>query len=177
MNLRLGITGKLLIWFLAIIAIFYGTILVLYINVQQVVGLSGSIVAKNYAIASTTKKMMEALLNMEENRQKYQLLKKDDYLTFFNEAQISFEDNLSQVVRLTTMGHTISQSWQEISQAYRLLTKIHLKQERCAEAKATLDLALTTTRTNQYRYGELQTIVLQAQWQHQCGDRETARSV
>ena len=96
MNLRLGITGKLLIWFLVIIAIFYGTILVLYINVQQVVGLSGSIVAKNYAIASATKKMMEALLGMEESRQKYELLKKDDYLTFFNEAQNTFEENLSQ---------------------------------------------------------------------------------
>lgn len=120
MNLRLGITGKLLIWFLVIIAIFYGTILVLYINVQQVVGLSGSIVAKNYAIASATKKMMEALIGMEESKQKYELLKKDDYLTFFNEAQRSFEDNLSQVVRLTAMGHDISDSWQTISQSYEM---------------------------------------------------------
>ena len=65
MNLRFGITGKLLVWFLVIIAIFYGTILVLYINVQQVVRLSGSIVAKNYAIASGTKKMMETLLSFK----------------------------------------------------------------------------------------------------------------
>ena len=120
MNLRIGITGKLLIWFLVIIAIFYGTILVLYINVQQVVGLSGSIVAKNYAIASATKKIMEALLSMEENKQKYQLLKKDDYLTFFNEAQSSFEENLTQVVQLTTMGHAISDGWRDISQAYEM---------------------------------------------------------
>jgi len=118
MRFRLGITGKLLIWFLVIIAIFYGTILVMYINVQQVVGLSGTIVAKNYAIASATKKMTEALLSMEENRQKYQLLKKDDYLVFFNDAQKSFEENLSLVVQLTAGGHNISESWRDISKAY-----------------------------------------------------------
>ena len=120
MNLRLGITGKLLIWFLVILAIFYGTILVMYINVQQVVGLSGSIVAKNYAIASATKKMMEALLSMEENRQKYDLLKKDDYLTFFSEAQTGFEENLSQVVLLTALDQDNTSGWQDISQAYEI---------------------------------------------------------
>jgi signal transduction histidine kinase len=120
MNLRFGITGKLLIWFLAIIAIFYSTILVLYINVQQVVKLSGSIVAKNYAIASGTKKMMETLLSMEENKQKYLLLKKADYLHFFNEAQHTFEENLAQVTRLTAMGHQISDVWRNISDGYRI---------------------------------------------------------
>jgi len=118
MRFHLGITGKLLIWFLVIIAIFYGTILVMYINVQQVVGLSGSIVTKNYAIASAAKKMTEALLGMEENRQKYQLLKKDDYLFFFNEAQNSFEENLSLVFQLTAGGHDISEGWRDISEAY-----------------------------------------------------------
>ena len=118
MNLRFGITGKLLVWFLVIIAIFYGTILVLYINVQQVVKLSGSIVAKNYAIASGTKKMMETLLSMEENKQKFLLLKKADYLVFFNEAQRAFEENLDQVTRLTAMGHDISDVWRDISHDY-----------------------------------------------------------
>jgi signal transduction histidine kinase len=118
MDLRLGITGKLLLWFLAIIAIFYGTILVLYIDVQQVVRLSGSIVAKNYAIASGAKKMTETLLSMEENKQKYLLLMKTDYLVFYNEAQHTFEENLTQVTRLTAMGHTISDVWLNISDDY-----------------------------------------------------------
>jgi len=118
MKLRVGITGKLLVWFLTIIAIFYGTILVLYINVQQVVKLSGSIVAKNYAIASGTKKMMETLLSMEENKQKYLLLKKTDYLLFFNEAQQTFEENLSQVTRLAAIGHDISDVWHDIADDY-----------------------------------------------------------
>jgi signal transduction histidine kinase len=118
MDLRLGITGKLLVWFLVIIAIFYGTILVLYINVQQVVRLSGSIVAKNYAIASGTKKMIETLLSMEENKQKFLLLKKADYLVFYNEAQHNFEENLGQVTRLTAMGHDISDLWRDLREDY-----------------------------------------------------------
>ena len=118
MNLRYGITWKLLVWFLIVIAIFYGTILVFYINVQEVVKLSEAIVSKNYAIASATKKMMENLLSMEENKQKFQLLKKNDYLSFYNEAQHSFEENLTRVMRLTTMGHTISKEWQAIADEY-----------------------------------------------------------
>ena len=118
MNLRFGITGKLLVWFFAIIAIFYGTILVLYINVAA----GGRAVrvhrGKNYAIASGTKKMTESLLSMEENKQKYLLLKKSDYLVFFNDAQHAFEDNLTQVTRLTAMGHDISNVWRDISDAY-----------------------------------------------------------
>jgi signal transduction histidine kinase len=118
MNFQFGITGKLLVWFLAIIAIFYATILVLYINVQQVVGLSGSVVARNYAIASATKKMMEALLGMEESKQKYLLLEKEDYLTFFNEGQAGFETNLDHVIQLTGKSPADSAVWQNIQSDY-----------------------------------------------------------
>jgi signal transduction histidine kinase len=55
---------------------------------------------------------------MEENKQKYLLLKKADYLVFFNEAQQSFEDNLSHVVQLTTMGSEVPEVWREISTGY-----------------------------------------------------------
>lgn len=119
MNFKLGITGKLLIWFFVIIAIFYGTILVLYIDVQQVVRLSEAIVEKNYTIATGTKKMTEALLTMEESKQKYKLLKKLDYLVFFNEAQHMLEENLSQVTLLSAMGYDIPRTWLDISDEYR----------------------------------------------------------
>ncbi|MFO7645448.1 MAG: HAMP domain-containing sensor histidine kinase [Desulfosarcina sp.] len=118
MNLRFGITGKLLVWFLLIIAIFYGTIVVLYVDVQRVVGLSESIVAKHYTIASGSKKMIEMLLSMEENKQKFLLLKTSDYLTFFNEAQRAFEDSLAQVTRLTAVGYEIATVWRDISNDY-----------------------------------------------------------
>jgi signal transduction histidine kinase len=118
MILRLGITGKLLVWFFVIIAIFYATILVLYVNGQQVVRLSGSIVAKNYAIASITKKMTETLLSLEESRQKYLLLKKPDYLAIYSESQHSFEDNLTAIIRMKAMGYDISSVWMDIGEEY-----------------------------------------------------------
>jgi signal transduction histidine kinase len=57
---------------------------------------------------------MEALLGMEENRQKYLLLNKPDYLVFYNDAQRAFEDNLNQVTQLTATGDHIPAVWREI---------------------------------------------------------------
>jgi signal transduction histidine kinase len=119
MKIKFGITGKLLVWFLSIIVIFLGTILILYIHVEQIVKLSESSVNKNYAISSGTKKIMEALLSMEENKQKYLLLKKADYLTFYNEAQRDFEENLYQITDLARMGYDISDVWQEVLVKYQ----------------------------------------------------------
>ncbi len=107
-----------MVWFMTVIVIFYGTILVFYINVQEVVQISESIVSKKYVISSAAKKMMENLLSMEENKQKYLLLKKDDYLSFFNKAQQSFEENLSQVMRLSTMDDKTSTGWRTIGDEY-----------------------------------------------------------
>ncbi len=114
-----GITGKLLIWFFAIVSIFYGTILVLYLNFQQVVYISERIVSKNYAVSDLSKKMFENLLSMEENENKYRLLKKKDYLTFFNEAQHAFGASLENILALRAQGHTLSSHWQTVEEAYR----------------------------------------------------------
>ena len=119
MKINYGITGKLLAWFFSIIIIFCLTISLLYINVTKIVELSESSVNKNYAIASGTKKIMEALLSMEENKQKYILLKKADYLTFYNEAQRSFEENLYMVTGLPDSGYEISQIWDDILSYYQ----------------------------------------------------------
>ncbi len=119
MNLRLGITGKLLVWFLFILGIFVGTILILYVNIKQVVRLSESIVGKNYAISSGTKKMVESLLGMEENKQKFLLLGKPDYISFYNKAQREFEENLGQLTRLVDAGHDISPVWSELIGDYK----------------------------------------------------------
>jgi signal transduction histidine kinase len=114
-----GITGKLLIWFFAIVSIFYGTILVLYLNFQQVVLISERIVSKNYAITDHSKKMFESLLSMEENEKKYRLLNKDDYLTFFKDAQNAFDLSLRMVLALETKGHTLSSNWRKVYDAYQ----------------------------------------------------------
>ena len=113
-----GITGKLLIWFFAIVSIFYGTILVLYLNFQQVVLISERIVSKNYAITDHSKKMFESLLSMEENEKKYRLLNKDDYLTFFLDAQKDFEVSLQKVLTLENKGNGLSANWRKVYETY-----------------------------------------------------------
>ena len=113
-----GITGKLLIWFFAIVSIFYGTILVLYLNFQQVARISERIVSKNYAISDHSKKMFENLLSMEENEKKYRLLKKSDYLKFFWSAQQEFEESLQKILTLKLQGQDLSPEWEQVQTAY-----------------------------------------------------------
>ncbi len=112
-----GITGKLLTWFFVIVTIFYGTILMLYLNFQDVVHISEQIVGKNYAISDHSKKMLENLLSMEENEKKYRLLQKQDYLEFFSNARLEFEASLLKILNLE--GSTLSPQWQAVYDAYR----------------------------------------------------------
>jgi signal transduction histidine kinase len=113
-----GITGKLLVWFFAIVSIFYGTILVLYLNFQQVAQISERIVSKNYAISDNSKKMFEHLLSMEENEKKYRLLKKTDYLDFFVDSQNEFEQSLQKILALQHQDHELSPQWEQVQSAY-----------------------------------------------------------
>ncbi|MBI5063922.1 MAG: hypothetical protein HZB87_10795 [Desulfatitalea sp.] len=119
MDPRYGITGKLLIWFFFIVAIFYGTILMLYMNFQQVVHISERIVSRNYAISDYSKRILENLISMEENEKKYHLLQKEDYLNFFTEARSEFEAGLAKVLVLGAQGQFLSPNWQEVYDAYR----------------------------------------------------------
>lgn len=113
-----GIRGKLLIWFFAIVAIFYGMILLLYLNFQDVVQISARIVNKNYAISDNSKKMLENLLSMEENEKKFRLLKKQDYLNFFTVARDNFGASLKKVLYLNQQGHQLSAHWKSVYDSY-----------------------------------------------------------
>lgn len=114
-----GITSKLLVWFGVVVSIFYGTILVLYINVQQVVKISETIVNKNYTISSISKKMIENLINMEESEKKYGLLQKEDYLDFFLTERQKFEGNLLKILELENQGFDIPSEWHSIHRGYQ----------------------------------------------------------
>jgi signal transduction histidine kinase len=114
-----GITSKLLVWFGVIVSIFYGTILVLYINVQQVVKISETIVNKNHTISSISKKMIENLINMEESEKKYGLLQKQDYLDFFLNERKKFEENLHKILELQNKGFDIPSEWHAIHRGYQ----------------------------------------------------------
>ncbi len=120
MKPKYGITSKLFAWFFLFVLFFYGTMLILYINVRQIVEISENIVSKNYEIASTSKKMLENLLNMEESENKYRLLEKKDYLNFFLSAQKEYKNNLLKILSLESTGFEIRSHWKELYESYRL---------------------------------------------------------
>lgn len=121
MKIGYGITGRLFVWFLIVVSISYGTILVLYIDVQHVVKLSETIVEKNNTISSVSKKMIENLLTMEESQKKHRLLKKNDYRGFFESAYDEFEKNLKNILDLEEQGFQISERWRDIDNQWRSL--------------------------------------------------------
>ncbi len=114
-----GITSKLLIWFGVVVSIFYGTILVLYINVQQVVKISETIVNKNYTISSVSKKMIENLINMEESEKKFGLLQTDEYRQSYRAERVKFEENLQKIMDLQSETFALPVEWHEIDRAYQ----------------------------------------------------------
>jgi signal transduction histidine kinase len=119
MKLTYGITDKLFVWFFIIVLIFFGTILLLYIDVQRIVKISGNIVNKNNEISSTSKNMIENLLSMEENDKKYHLLGKEDYLNYFVAARKEFQDNLVKILNMEAQGISVSDHWKDLFKSYR----------------------------------------------------------
>ena len=136
-----GITSKLLIWFGIVVSIFYGTILVLYINVQQVVKISETIVTKNYTISSISKKMIENLINMEESEKKYGLLQKQDYLEFFLTERAKFEENLLKILALESKGFVIPKEWHDIYMGYQSFPILASATSRSAGVLSNTDVA------------------------------------
>ena len=52
MKIKFGIMFKLFLWYLVLISIFYGTILLLFVHIQQIMGISEHLVNRNYRISS-----------------------------------------------------------------------------------------------------------------------------
>jgi signal transduction histidine kinase len=104
MHIKFGIMLKLFVWYFVLVSIFYGTILVLFIHIRQIMKISENVVNKNFKVSSASKKMIESLLWMEESQNKYDLLKKQDYKKYFISAQKEFEGNLVEILLLDTSG-------------------------------------------------------------------------
>lgn len=118
MKLKFGIMMKLFLWYFVLISIFYGTIFLLFIHIRQIVKVSEDIVNKNYKISSASKKMIESLLWMAENENKYDLLKKEDYKEYFLSAQKEFEGNLTEILRLDSKEPRDHDPWRQLYQDY-----------------------------------------------------------
>ncbi|GLI36020.1 HAMP domain-containing sensor histidine kinase [Desulforhabdus amnigena] len=118
MKIKFGITIKFFLFYFVLISIFYGTIVILFIHIQQIMRISEDIVNKNYKISSASKKMIESLLWMAETESKYNLLKKEDYKTYFASAQKQFEENLTEVLFLEGTTADNQNPWKELFKDY-----------------------------------------------------------
>ncbi len=119
MKIRFGIMMKLSVWYFVIMTISYGTILFFYIYMQQIMKVSDDIVNRKYKISAHAKKMIDSLLNMEENEKKYDVLKKMQYIEYFVAAQKEYEGNLLALMQLES-GTDGCAFWEELYRNYQV---------------------------------------------------------
>lgn len=117
MKIKFGIILKLFSWYLVTSLIFYGTILILFVHIKQLVRTSEDITNRNYRISTASKKMIDSLLWMAENQKKYDLLKKEDYKEYFASAQKEYEANLFEILWLG--GGSTETPWEELHREYQ----------------------------------------------------------
>jgi signal transduction histidine kinase len=118
MKIRFGIMMRLFFWYFVLATIFCATTVLLFVHIRQIVNVSENIVNVKYRVSSASKKMIETLLWMEENENKYDLLKKDDYKEYFLAGQKEYRDNLSQILRLHPPDKDVASPWKELYEAY-----------------------------------------------------------
>jgi len=118
MKLKFGITSKLFILYFIFFLIFCGTTIVFYLNVNQIIKISETIVLKNNKITLCAKKMIEQLLNMEENIKKYRLLNKIEYWDYYQLARKEFEVNLTVISKLDDFDLAASDRWETLHTSY-----------------------------------------------------------
>ncbi len=100
MKIKFGILVKLFCWYLLACLIFYGTILFLFVHIQELGKISENIVNRKYRIATASKKMIDTLWWMAENQKKYDLLQKEEYKEYFATGQKDYETNLFEILWL-----------------------------------------------------------------------------
>ncbi len=118
MSFKLGVKQKLSLIFFLFFLIFSGTVSILLFNVQKMVETTENIVVKNNKIDALTETLMASLLDMDANHKKLNILKKDRYSEYFNQAKIIFEEALKQAVQLSSSTRS-GKTWQEFQYSYR----------------------------------------------------------
>lgn len=114
MTISMGITSKLLISFCSFIFIFYGTLLTLFINIQNLIETSEQIVNVNNQVAALAKTVSNNLIDIELNDKKFRLLKKESYLELFETAKMELKSNLEAIVFLSPEQSDTKASWETI---------------------------------------------------------------
>ena len=95
---RLSITTKLLLWCLALIAVFYATTTILLLRIKNIVDDSGTLATVRHEIDTETQRMIRTLLSLEENRKRYEIVKKDTYIQYVINDLAEFKETLERVL-------------------------------------------------------------------------------
>jgi len=133
---RLGITGKLLLWCLLLVTIFYATTSMLFLRIQSLVEVSSAIVNVNYDIDKSAQHMIQTLLSMEENRKRFEILQKDIYMENFLADMQEFGKTLNGVLARHPEYRT---PWKELTQEYTIV----LSRSRDPETSSLPDKTIT----------------------------------
>lgn len=112
---RLGITAKLLLWCMVLVAVFYATTTVLLLRIQSLVEVSTAIVNTNYDLDKSAQRMIQQLLSAEENRKRFEILQKDTYLEGFQADLQDFGKTLSAVLE---RHPDYREPWAELTREY-----------------------------------------------------------
>ena len=147
---RLGITAKLLLWCLVLVAIFYATTSVLFLRIQNLVEVSSAIVNVNYDLDKSAQRMIQQLLSLEENRKRFEILQKDSYMESFLADLQDFGRTLTSVL---ARHPEYRKPWAELTKEYTIV----LSRSGDAETKALpdktisrwLDILSDTRQSNQ----------------------------
>ena len=126
--MRLGIPRKLMIFFSLFILIFYGTVVDLFIKVQDMSKRSARIVTINNQIAELSENLQDSLMDMEVNDKKFRLLKNPLYFDYFETARQAYNQDLGQIIRLDSGTFQSLDPWIQIQQTYQKYTGFRPRQ-------------------------------------------------
>ena len=102
----LTITSRLFLLLLIFVLTFYGTLVNVFVHIQQMMNVSEQIVNINNKISTQSKVLIEQLLEMDDLARKYNLVKSVLYRDQFASAQLSFTTSLQSISHLSARGYT-----------------------------------------------------------------------
>lgn len=102
----LSITSRLFLLLLIFVITFYGTLLNVFIRIQEMVVISEEIVGINNEIASQSKILLERLIEMDGYARRHTLVGSELYRDQFAAAQNKFNTSLQAINHLTARGYT-----------------------------------------------------------------------
>lgn len=114
MEIRPGIKGKLLLFYIMLVTIFGCTTLIFILYINQVDTISENFVRWN-ELSSLTNDMMENLLSMEGNKNKYTLLEKEEYIDYYVAAKREYKRDLWGIIKL--LKHDMLNEPSELNQS------------------------------------------------------------